>query len=148
MRTTAPLVKATLKSAFQAVPALNGIQVSYGDPGKLVRRETIFLGSTEDQAVVDPVGFRAGRKRREEDYDLRLHIEVSGTPGGPEASERRAADLGQAIEEYLADHHDLGGIVPGLLWARVSGWSLRTEETTDGAWSVLTYTVSIKARLL
>lgn len=147
MRTTVAAVKSALKSAFQNHPDLSTIQVTYGDPGKYARTESIFLGAANDQAVVDPAGFRAGRKRRDEDYDLLVHITVVGFAPEPEANEARATELGQVVEEYLAENHDLGGAIPGLLWARVSGWTLRTEEGA-GPFTTLTYTVNCKARLL
>ncbi len=145
--TTAAAFKAALKSSLMAYGPLSGIQVVYGQDVEARKTGCIRLGAVEDAGVA-PTGLKAGRRRREEDYVLHVIVEVIGTAGGPEANEARAVTLGTAVEEFLADNPALSGSVPGLLFAVVSGFSMETSETTDGARTVLDYSVSVKGRLL
>jgi hypothetical protein len=138
-------IKANLKTALRANTTLSGVQVSYGDPGGDAQRETVWLGHTEDGSQ-EPLAMRAGRRRREENYTLHVHVEVIGRPT-PEDNEARATDLCTAVEEVLADDPKVGN-TPGVIHAVVAGVEMATGETTDGPRTVLTIFVSVKGVLL
>jgi hypothetical protein len=145
--TTMVAVKQALVDQLGALPALADAFVSYGHPGERGRKELIWLGDVRigDQ---EPVAIKAGRRRREESYELELNVEVAGTKLAPERSELRAVELGTVVEEYLADHPMLSPPVAGVLFVVVTGATLRTVDTSNGPVSRLTFTVQVKARLL
>lgn len=144
--TTQAALKANLKTRLAVRPGLSSVQVGYGDPGGTSRRQRVWLGSTTD-GEVEPVALRAGRRRRDETYVLKVHVEVIAAHPTPEGNEARAVELVREVEECLADDPTVGA-VPNLLWAVVSALGMDTTETPDGPRTVVTLDLTAHARLL
>lgn len=141
--TTAASFKGSLRSVLAA--ALPGVQVEYADPGKWSRRERVWLGEVED-GEHEPTGFRQGRRRREETYVVRVHVEVIGSAKDAQGNEERAVAIVTAVEEAVADDPTAGN--PAVAFAVVSGFSMSTTHTTDGPRTTADVSVAVKARLL
>ena len=139
--------KTKLLAELAALAGTTGVKMSYADPGENALKENIWFGRIYDSEV-DPVALRAGRRRREENFTVEVFVEVGGVRLTPERCETRALELGQLVEEYLADHPKLDDTVDGLLFAVVSGMDLFTSQTTDGPLTRQTISVDVKARLL
>jgi hypothetical protein len=146
--TTIPAVKTALKTAISGLSAMTSstppVQVAYGEPGSTQRRECVYLGAAVDDSEHETTALRAGRRKRDETYVLKVHVEVIGTPN-PETVETRAVALSTPIEEWVADNPKL--TVDAVQFALVSGVTLDTQETTDGARTVVTIDVRVRARL-
>jgi hypothetical protein len=145
--TTITAVKAALVSQLSTLPALSGVQITYADPGDTARKESIWCGTVRD-ADHEPVALKAGRRRREENYELLVHVEVMGTRLTPQRTEERATALALVVEEHLADNPNLSGEVPGLLFAVVGGLEMTTDQTTAGPRTFMSIRINVKSRLL
>lgn len=138
---------------------VDGIRTELGDPKVSVtygwqggsddrRREQVFTNNA--RATHDPAALKAGRNFRDEQMDFDIVVLVIG-PGKPEDTDERALEIGQAVEEFIADHksNELG--VAGLKWMRMREVVLvnRIGAAADanGSASELTYTVRYEARL-
>jgi hypothetical protein len=143
--TTIVAVKRALRDGLALRPALQGVLVNYGDPGDRGRREQIWMGRIQ-RADQEPVALRQGRRKRDEDYDLWVHIDVASKVT-PEDNEARAIEIVQEVESLLADDPSIGN-VPGVLWAVVSQMRLNTVETADGPSTSAIVTVNVRGRLL
>jgi hypothetical protein len=103
---TAPTVRAALIAALDARPGLNGVTVTHFWQGDADTQEAIYLGNTtlNNEWVV----LRAGRKPREEEYRIVLHVRCM-TPGewGPAAETRIFALLAE-VENLVADDPAIG----------------------------------------
>jgi len=142
---TMAALKSAIKAAIAADTDLAGVQVYYGDPGDKGRRECIWLGASSLGEQEHPA-MKAGKKRRREDYDLTVIIEVM-SKRTPEASEARAVLLCGEVEDLLAADTTVGS-VPNLLWAYVSDMEMNTTEGVDGPRSVIDLTIRAVADLL
>ena len=147
--TTMAAVKRALVARMRERPGLSGVHVVYGD-GDGRRRESIRLGPTSE-GDVEAVAFAGpGRRRREETYEVEVIVEVIGKRT-PEDNEDRAVALAGEVMDLVAGNPKLAGPqdegVPGVAWVIASASSLDTTETTDGPRSVLTLTLTVKARL-
>lgn len=128
------------------LPGLSGVEVAYSMPRE-IPREVVFGGT-----FAGPVSLSAmrggGRIKREGNVSLQIHIRVS-EPGNntTEATDARAAEIGTAIEEYIAANPTLDALTDLKLAAVESidgdGW---VDE--DGATSVLTLQINLKSYLL
>lgn len=144
--TTAASFKASLHALITTALAAEAVQVEYADTPRWARRERVWMGPLTE-GDHDPAAIKAGRRRRDESYDLAVMVEVIGHAPAPSDNEARAAAIATLIEEALADDPTVGGST-NVLWATVVGVSLETTETTDGPRSVLEMTVAARARLL
>jgi len=147
MATTSTMAafKAALKAAIAADAQLAGVQVAYGDPGDKGRKEAVWLGESV-LGEVEPASMRSGQKRRREDYEVSVTIEVM-SKRTPEASETRAILISGEIEDLLAADTTVGA-VPNLLWAFVRGLEMETSEGADGPRTVIDLTIGVVADLL
>lgn len=143
--TTQPAVKAALKAKLSAAPALSGVQILYGVNDEQ-RRETIWLGATLQEPIMEPAAFRAGGGARNEEYVLEVHCE-NGTKPTPEATEARAATLEAAVEAVVFADVTLGLSAAGVRSVYPSGVITRTVEGPDGPVSTITLRLNVKARL-
>lgn len=139
-------VKDGLLALLVADEDMAGVQVSYGDTGDTARRERVWLGDVEE-AIHEPAVLKAGRRRREETYQITAHVEVVGKPS-PQANEARALALAHAIEDTLADDPTVGGTVPVGGWAIVNRLMMETGDTTDGVLTHVEVNILVKGRLL
>ena len=140
-------VKAKLLTLLQANATLSSIQVTYGDPGEAMRRESIFMGDV-DSNVHTPESLSSGRRRRLEDYTLAVEVFVQSKAAGQQEGEQRALVLANAIEDVLADYPTLDDGVTGLMFVQCSGMSMSTAEAgIDGPRIQVTVHVDVKARL-
>lgn len=103
---TAPTVRAALIAALDARPGLNGVLVTHFWQGQADEQEAVYLGNTTLQN--DWATLRAGRKTREETYQIGLHIRVF-TPGFWDATnETRIFALIAEVENLVADDPAIG----------------------------------------
>lgn len=139
-------VKQALVTQLKALDGMGAVSVSYAHPGERGSKEILYCGAVRN-GDHEAVALKAGRRRREENYDLDIEIAVSGTRLTEARSETRAIVIGTLVEEYLADNPTIGD-VPNVRFVVVSGIEMQTITTTNGPLTQLTLTVSIKARLL
>ena len=140
-------VKAQLLTLLQADSTLSSIQVTYGDPGEAMRRESIFMGDVNSN-LHTPESLSAGRRRRLEDYTLDVEIFVQSKAAGQQEGEQRALVLANAVEDVLADYPSLDDGVTGLMFVQCTGMSMSTAEAgIDGPRVQVTVHVDVKARL-
>jgi hypothetical protein len=139
-------VKQALITNLSALGGLSSVHISYAHPGEKGRKENLWLGAVRD-GEHEATALKLGRRRREENYEVELHVEVGGTQLSPERSEERAIVIGTLVEEYLADNPKMGGVI-NVLFAVVTGIDMHTLNTTNGPLTQLMLTISVKARLL
>ena len=140
-------VKAQLLTLLAANSTLSTIQVSYGDPGEAMRRESIFMGDVNSN-VHTPESLSSGRRRRLEDYTLDIEVFVQSKAAGQQEAEQRALVLAHAVEDVLADYPTLDNGVTGLMFIECSGMSMSTSEAgIDGPRVQVTVHATVKARL-
>lgn len=138
-------VKQSLVTDLKAIGGMADVSISYAHPGERGGKEIVYCGNVRS-GEHDPVALRAGRRLREENYDLDVHVIVSGTKLTEDGSETRALVLGKLIEEHVADNPKLNTV--NVAFAVVSAIELETLSTSNGPLTQLTLTVSVKARLL
>lgn len=138
--------KAALLTKLQAASALNGIQVTYGDPVGAMRRESIFMGDVSS-SIQEAESFGSGRRRRLEEYTIDVLVAIQSKPTHQEA-EARALELAGAVEDVVADAPQLTGSVTGLMFVECAGISMSSAEAgTEGARVIATVHLTVKARL-
>jgi hypothetical protein len=142
--TTIVAVKRSLRDRLKARHGLSGVLVNYGDPGERARREQIYIGEVRTPEH-EPVAIRAGTRKRDETYELSVHVQCASKVQ-PEANEVRLVELIHEVESELAEDPTVGS-VPGVLFAVVSELSFRTLETPDGPVSAAVVIVTVRARL-
>jgi hypothetical protein len=133
--------------------ALNdeSVSVTYGWQGSSddARREQVFTNNA--RAEHEPAGLKTGRNFRNETMTFDIVVLAVGPAAKPEEVDARALDIGQVVEEFIADHkgNELG--IFGLKWLFMTDMSLvnRIGQAADGDGSAteLTYTVRYSARL-
>lgn len=138
--------KQALIDALNDRPGLDGVLVSYGDPGDQARKEMIWVGDIRIGSQ-EPVAIRATPIKREETYELWVNVTVAGKATN-EKNEIRALELVHEVEELLSVDPKLSNEVDGLLWAIVTEMSLSTTQGGDGPITTAVVTVEVKARLL
>tara|TARA_R110000803_G_scaffold79437_1_gene145049 strand:+ start:723 stop:1172 length:450 start_codon:yes stop_codon:yes gene_type:complete len=140
-------VKTKLLTLLQDDAGLSAVQVTYGDPGGAMRRESIFMGdiNSSDQF---PEVLASGRRRRLEEYTLDVHVFVQSKAAGLQEAEQRAVSLASTVENVVADNPQLGGTVSGLMFAECSGMSMSSAEAgADGPVVETIVQFLVKARL-
>lgn len=142
--TTSIKFKQALRDQLSDLPAFEGVQVVYGDPGATARREVIWVGEIwrEDQSLVG-ISPRPSATRDEE-YEVRVHVQVS-SKAKPEACEDRLGELISEIEFMLAQDPKIQN-VPGVLWATVTELRITSKETGDGPYAHGIITITVRAR--
>lgn len=144
--TTSPVVevRAALMAALAARAELAGVQVSYAHPGQAVRAESIW--SQNGTGDLEYAAYRAGRKTRNEETTFEVVVSVLGPGDDQLTTDRRALELGESLEDYIAD--DPGAFAAtGAYTATVTGMRLTGGLTEAGRVAEVTYTVSYRARL-
>ena len=123
------------------------VHVSYGYEGFKddKRREQIYTNRAS--ATHDPASLKAGRNFREERMDFDIVVLILGVAISTEETDERALELGQIVEEFIADRKSNQLGVAGLQWIRMSRMELNNAFNANGTITELTYTVSYYARL-
>ena len=96
-----PRFKAALLSRLRAVPALAGVQVSWGHPlPARLEGELVLIGDVTSDT--DPVGIGTGA--REERFRVEITVSVAGTSRTPHQTyEERAFVLAGLVEASITD---------------------------------------------
>jgi len=136
------------------VDGLSGLLPDYGDRQALVTyawdpeaRDSLQVFTMRPRGDHSPAALRAGRNHRNEEasFQVVIHVEVAGAD--VEEADNRALEIGQVVEEFIADHKSNELAIPGLNWITVSSWEMNGGPADRSAISQLIYTVSYNARL-
>ena len=145
--TTVPDFLAALVPLIAA--ALPNVKVAASWPGPDAQGdEMVFLGDSVENWDVDIPTMKAGRKQRQESYDVTVEAWV-GKPGelreaSATAARSRAIELIDAIDDLLADTPE---IIADIQHARLTGRGA-TLVPFDKGWACqATATISVAARL-
>lgn len=143
-----PRFKAALLSRLQALPALAGVQVSWGHPlPARLEGELVLIGDVASDA--DPVALGTGA--REERYRLELTISVAGTSRMPHRTyEERAFVLAGVVESSIvAWRTEANPFAGAVAWAipSVSAVSEGVSASGDARESKLLMIISCVARI-
>ena len=142
--TTMYATKAALLGKLQ--DDISGVQITYGDSGGAMRRESIFLGDITSNEQT-PQAFASGRRRLIEDYTVDVHVAVQSKTNLQEAEERAIA-LATSVENVINDYPTLSGAVTGLMFIECSGISMSTAEAgVDGPRAFVTVHARVKGKL-
>lgn len=141
-------VKKALRDLLQANPLLDGVQVSYFWPGDTVERDAVFFGDAS--FTHEPAGMRTGRTPRNETAEIEVVCQKVVVGEDAEECEERCLDMGQAVEQTVADHRVFGSDVAdgiSVYAVTIRRGTLRTRPTADGFMSQLSYTLRPDSRL-
>jgi|TARA_R100001530_G_scaffold52297_1_gene38696 hypothetical protein len=139
-------VKAALLTKLQA--DISDVQITYGDSGGAMRRESIFMGDIESNTQT-PEAFASGRRRLIEDYTVDVHVAVQSKAAGLQEAEERAVALATSVENVVNDYPTLSGAVTGLMFIECSGLSMSSAEAgVDGPRVFVTVHVHVKGKLV
>jgi hypothetical protein len=137
-------VKQELVAALRSRPALQGVLITYADPGDKGRREQMFCSEVR-VSEQNPVALRAGRKSRDEEYEVDLIVDCA-SKASPETAEARCMEMVSEVEDELAEDTTVRG-TDGVLWATITDMLLKTVETGDGPVARATVTITVRGRL-
>ena len=144
--TTMYAVKAALLTKLQA--DISNVQITYGDSGGAMRRESIFMGDISSNEQT-PQAFASGRRRLVEDYTVDIHVAVQSKAAGLQEAEERAVALATSVENVVNDYPTLSGAVTGLMFIECSGLSMSSAEAgVDGPRVFVTVHVRVKGKLI
>ena len=144
--TTMYAVKAALLTKLQA--DISNVQITYGDSGGAMRRESIFMGDIESNTQT-PEAFASGRRRLIEDYTVDVHVAVQSKAAGLQEAEERAVALATSVENVVNDYPTLSGAVTGLMFIECSGLSMSSAEAgVDGPRVFVTVHIRVKGKLV
>ena len=144
--TTMYAVKAALLTKLQA--DISNVQITYGDSGGAMRRESIFMGDIESNTQT-PEAFASGRRRLIEDYTVDVHVAVQSKAAGLQEAEERAVALSTLVENVVNDYPTLSGAVTGLMFIECSGLSMSSAEAgVDGPRVFVTVHIRVKGKLV
>lgn len=121
-----------------------GIPVGYGDPGGEGRREHVWLGEAVD-GDVETRAIAALPRKRVEDYSFDVTIEIIGL-ATPQATETKAVTVMAEMETMLAADPTVDGVT-NLQWLYVNGWTIDTDQTSDGPRTRINLTLSARGRI-
>jgi hypothetical protein len=129
--------------------ALPGVKVTPVWPGPEAQDdEMVFMGDTVGNWDVDIPTMKAGRKQRQESYDVTVEAWV-GKPGelreaSATAARTRAIELIDAIDDLLADTPE---VIADIQHARLTGRGATLVPFEKGWACQATATISVAARL-
>lgn len=133
---------------LESDPANKKISVSYGWVGgdEKARREQIY--TNRPRATHDPHALRPGKRIRVETMEFDVVVLVFDPKRNPEEVDDRVMEIGEVVEDYLAENYDSESLdVPGLNWLLVRGFEMENRATPTGALTLAQYTVQYVARL-
>lgn len=133
------------------------VQVEYAWPGPATEPESVFLGrhpALEDirtDATHEDPTIKAGRRSRQESYDIPITVWVFGpnlTPADAQKCELRAFELLGLIEDMLADD-PLIGLTAQQIQHVLPVSVASTLRPFEAGWACdLVFTVAVSARLM
>ena len=144
-RSQAAVVKAAVVSLLTDRLTLEGVQVAYAHPGgRVASKRIVYCGRVTSTSTIATM--RAGRKTRDEELRVEVHIEVVGDGLDQETVDDDALSIGGELEDALADDPRLG-TTGELQWLTVAETELLPFQTDQGRAAALTITLTIRARL-
>ena len=145
--TTVPAFLAAFVPLLQA--ALPGVKVTPVWPGPEAQGdEMVFMSDSVDNWDVEIPTMKAGRKQRQESYDITVEAWVGKKGELREASataaRARAIELIDAIDDMLADDPE---VIPAVQHARLTGRGATLVPLEKGWACQATATIEVAARL-
>lgn len=137
-------VKAAIVDTLAAFEGLDGIQISYGHPGKSIKPRALCVmdiyGETTNTTIGRP-------RHRDELFNVAIIADVLKKGTDQRGATEGAYELVQQTELAIDADHTLGGI-PGLVWATVTGPFTLTEQfDADGRQASIEFFVECKTRI-
>lgn len=151
MRSILPEVRVAVTDGIRsALVAANekkvAVTYSYEGSDETRRREQIFTNRAS--ATHDPAALKPGRNFRDEVMDFQIVVLVVSPGKKPQESEARAFELGQYVEEFVADRKSNGYLgVAGLQWIRMVSMEVTPALSDNASITELIYNVRYTARL-
>lgn len=147
---TAPAFKAALMTSLVNDPNLSAYQVVATFPGATLQPTAVYFGKTKGTVTI-PVMAGPSRVRRQEEYQVDLHIDVTrGTTDVTEPENVAFAIMGE-LDNILAANTTQGqsGGQTFVWRSMVADWtSSPYYDDARSGWAVLlTVTISVTARL-
>jgi hypothetical protein len=134
-------VRKAIIDGIAAALADESVSVSYGwRGGDDERREQIY--TNRPRATHEPAALKSGRSFRTESMTFDIVLLVMNPTDPPEDVDDRVMDLGQVIEEFIADRksNELG--VAGLNWIGVSAFEMQNQILPTGSMTVAQWAVA------
>lgn len=140
---TVPTFLSELQVMLAASPVLADVQVTLGIPGDTIERKCLWIGGTDGQFSIPTM--KAGRKYRDEEYEVKVYIDVI-LPGGTQTEAVTTAYSYLAvIENILADNP----ATPSHVNAAVAGrFTTSMGLESSAAWARLEIGINVFTRLL
>lgn len=151
MRSILPEVRTAVTDGIrEALVAANekkvGVTYAYEGSDETRRREQVFTNRA--RATHDPAALKPGRNFRDEVMDFDIVVLVISPGKKPQESEARAFEIGQFVEEFIADRKSNGYLeVAGLQWIRMVSMEVTPALRPDASITEIVYTVRYSARL-
>lgn len=133
-----------LLTNLRSSPEMAGVLIEPGWPGDRVKPETIwvdFLGGPVSIPVM-----KAGRKERDDNFDIPLEIRVANNTS-LDLTMARLTELVAAVEDILADDPSLDDL-EGVIDAEITNERMTCAETREGHLGFAEVVVSVHSRLL
>ena len=140
---TTSSVPALLEAIHDALAtALPLVQVSFGFPGDTIERECFWLAGAE--GAYDIPNMRAGRKQRDETYEVKAFIDVLIPAGTQQEALNKAYTHFAALEDLLANDPSIAGVVTAATAGRfVTSIGLEPQAS----WCRIELGIDVEARL-
>lgn len=134
--------KRALVALLEASPALQGVHVSYGDPGSAVQHECVVVGGVDaGNQEWGPYGNRA----RDEEFDVSLFVVVARPGDDQSAADTRAEEILGACEDAVREDPGLG--VDGVWDAQLRPLRAREGFLDEGRVCQVDCAVHVMARI-
>jgi hypothetical protein len=127
-----------LLTALQANATLSEVTLDLGAPGRLERQHVWISGEVEDWSLAYTT---SGLVSRDEEFNLRIHVLVTMTGRSYVDARTRVVELGQAVEDVIADDVTLAGTV---MLATVARGSIDEATGGDGRTRSVLLTIHVR----
>jgi len=137
---------APIGGVLRDLPDLTGVQVAYSYPPD-AEREAVYGDNSVEGNVTLSAMMGSGRLKRQEQSVFGLVV-MATEPGQPytAAVEARVAQLGAAVEEYIAANPTCGD-VPDVKLVEIVAIELDSGVDDESATAVLTYQIRVTSYL-
>lgn len=141
--TTIPAAKAQILTTLAARAGLAGVLIEWGVPAKAPpNREKVYV---DDAVNVTREWAGLGQLRIDENYSLRVHVEVFGDGDDRRATEERMWAIVAEVEQAIVLDITLAGV---LNWgAKPGSMNPQTAPTDDGWLAFVTLNFDCSARI-
>lgn len=140
----------TLMAAEMTELLLTDVKTSQVWPGPDAQRRMFFLGETT-WANYEIASIKAGRKQRDEAYEVEFEIWVLGdegtTPSNPTATRTEAYAMLTGLENVGADDPNFGLALGQIQWAQVRPKKAGPRQFSKGWAYIITGAIVAHARL-